>query len=322
MTSTPPPHRSSSASDARAASPEGSGFDPRRLSEAARIRAAADNELPADAVPAGEHAAKQIDFERALRDSVGRSMGDAQAPEALRARVLALMAQQPDEQEHAAVHRHGAHERGREVDPGRAAAGRRPRSMRWAIAAAMVALVGGVAVSQRWLATPGVPLSSERASLLISFMSEEHKACADFGPLFERKMKVRDEAAAVKEAIELLARVPEVLELPGDEMARAGYRFAGLGRCHVPGRGRSAHLIYKAQESVSPGAPPVSLFVQEDSGEIALEDQCSYRSEGGDVRPCLRMWRKDGLVYYLITPQGTPDAIRRAFAVPEREERL
>lgn len=322
MTSTPPPDRSFSSAGAPNASPEGPGFDPRRLSEAARIRAAADNELPAGEVPAGEHAAKQIDFERALRDAVGRSMGDAKAPEALRARVLALMAEQPAEQEHAAVHRHGAHERGRDADPGRAAAGRRPRSMRWAIAAAMVALVGGAAVTQQWLASPGVPLSSERASLLISFMSEEHNACADFGPLFERKMKVRDEAAAAKEAIELLARVPEVLELPGDEMDRAGYRFAGLGRCHVPGKGRSAHLIYKAQESLSPGAPAVSLFVQEDLGEISLENQCSYRSDGGDTRPCLRMWRKDGLVYFLITPKGTPDAIRRAFAVPEREELL
>jgi hypothetical protein len=137
-------------------------------------------------------------------------------------------------------------------------------------------------------------------------------------------MTARTVAEAQKAAIELLSHVPEVLELKSDALSKAGYQFAGLGQCHVPGRGRSAHLLYKPDSTVAPGAPVVSLFIQEDTGELSLEDFCAYRKEGDPAkkRCCMTVWRADGLLYYLVTPKGTPAEARNAFSVPERERLL
>jgi hypothetical protein len=289
-------------------------------SEAARRRAEADGEAPH-----ADTSDPRIAFERELRERVARAMSGSAAPAELRAKVHALLHEAP-------AHAHGG---GTHTD-------RVHRRWRWRAAAGVAALVvigGAVALvlpsrgpahpSSGGAAAPLVqsPAASERLTRLISFTSAQHDQCAMLGEAFNAKMKARTETEAQKIAIELLAKVPDVLDLRCAALAKAGYRFAGLGPCAVPGTGRSAHLIYKPDPAIAPDGPIVSLFVQEDAGDLPLEFDCALTNRACDANPidtcacCVTMWRKEGLVYYLVAPPLPPD-VRRAFDAPEREKSI
>lgn len=293
-------------------------IDPRSLSVAARLRAAADGEVVNE--PASPDEATRIDFERALRASCARAMQGNPAPEDVRRRVLlAMRAENAPSLRLAPTAAEGS----RETD------GPIPFPRRWSwlnVGLAMAAVVAMSVAGLLMMNTPSSPVmfGEARATILADFANAQHQECADFGPKFEGKMTARTPAEAQKAAIELLSHVPEVLEFKSEALEKAGYKFAGLGRCHVPGKGRSAHLMYKPDVTIAPAAPIISLFVQEDTGEYALDDFCAYRKQGDPEkkRCCMTVWRRDGLIYYLVTPKGTPDAAREAFAVPEREELL
>lgn len=289
---------------------------PDRWSDAERCRAQADGEAPLT-----ESSDPRIAFEQELKRRVARAMQGDAAPADLRARVFARLSEAP-------VHTHiGATHAGRP---------HRRRSLWWA-AAALVVIAGGLALvlptrlsligpSSQIAQTPGM-LAPERLARLISFTASQHDQCALLSDAFNSKMKARTEAEASKIAIELLPKVPSVLDLQCGALAKAGYQFAGLGRCAVPGRGRSAHLIYKPDPAIAPNAPIVSLFVQEDVGDLPLEFGCALRSQPCDSTTgdgcvcCVTMWRKDGLIYYLVAPPLSPE-VRKAFDAPERERSI
>jgi hypothetical protein len=203
--------------------------------------------------------------------------------------------------------------------------------MRWSgwLAAAAVALAaGGV-----WLASPSGPaggplaqapaLAPERSMSLVQFATAEHSRCATLGTHFDRKMQARSLADAQKAAIELLTKVPGVLALRSVALEEAGYEFAGLGQCHVPGAGRSAHIIYKANPTLAPGAPNVSLFIQEDMGDLEIEPDVAFRSSQPDSQGMqLTVWRSGGLNYYLVAPQQFSPEARKAVDMPSRERAL
>lgn len=304
-------------------------LDPSTLSPAARLRAAADGEI-AHPTASSKDDASRIAFERGLRAACSRAMQGAPAPDSLRQSVLQAMRAEPfGTLKIAGAQSHEPPQRAAQAsDDGPISFPSRPPWMRFGLAvAAMLAIAAGAFYVQRSaVLTPVTPvmLGEQRATILADFANEQHQQCADFGPAFEGKMTARTVAEAQKAAIELLSHVPEVLELKSDALAKAGYQFAGLGRCHVPGTGRSAHLLYKPDSTVAPGAPVVSLFIQEDTGELTMDDFCAYRKEGDPTkkRCCMTVWRSDGLIYYLVTPKGTPPEARNAFSVPERERLL
>lgn len=273
---------------------------------------------------------QRMAFERDLRAAVARAMGDAASPPTLRERIIDAIR----------AHKGGlsAAERLRMVRPEdhptvyRA----RPalRKQLWlAAAAAMVIVVGLLAMNPggmiRWgppvIASSGVPVN--RITRFVSFTVDQHEGCAGFERHFKRKMTARTQADAIRTAIEILSKVPSVLELRSADLAAAGYHFAGLGPCAVPGRGRSVHMLYKPDPSIAPGAPVVSLFAQEDVGDLPFAtDACfsnaprdeAERASGGVT---VTVWRKNGLIFYLVAPP-LPSEIRRAFDAPEEERSL
>ena len=254
-------------------------------------------------------------FERGLRDAVGRVMqAEApRAPDALREQIRLAMETAP------------SHEFESE-EPVRIMSG---VSGPWGLmaAAAIVLTVGAALLMRGGLsgAPQGGPqglgaqsasiLGAADAEVLVNFIKNQHESCAMFGERFNKKMVARTEAEAAREAIELLNEVPTALQLGAERLAAAGYEFAGLGRCRVPGAGRSAHLIYKSHAD---GGVSVSLFIQEDTGSLALEQDRFYSSDKAEQSgTTLSVWKNGRLIYYLFTPnlEHAPPA-RKLFGAP------
>ncbi|MBL8745991.1 MAG: hypothetical protein JNK58_06495 [Phycisphaerae bacterium] len=290
-------------------------IDPSGLSVSSRLRAEADGELSPLDLRDDEVQDRQgrIAFERSLREAVGRVQSVETAPESLRTRIagtlgvpstaaLSERVKPVFPREHPTIYRE-----------------RLPwRRQLWLAAAAAVTLVTVLMLYGPLRISFGPPTFTAIAA----FTTEQHEGCAKLGSQFKSKMTARTESEARKAAIQILPKVPSVLELHSAELARLGYRFAGLGRCAVPGRGRSAHLLYAPDPAIAPGAPSVSLFVQEDTGELAIDPNCRYVHRPTDpaapsrTTPGVTMWRQDGLVYYLVAPP-LPAEVLRAFDAPD-----
>lgn len=308
------------------------------------LRLVADGEATPDQQAAFEQArqrdpslAKRLDHEAGLRAACARSLGAASAPADLRERLARSMreaaAPESPASGTAATNLKLAHAADDSALPSLNVGidNRRTRTMRWSgwLAAAAVALAaGGV-----WLASPSGPVGGplaqapalvpERTMSLVQFTTDEHSRCAALGTYFDRKMQARSLADAQKAAIELLSKVPGVLALRSVALEEAGYEFAGLGPCHVPGAGRSAHIIYKANPTLAPGAPNVSLFIQEDMGDLEIEPEVAFRSAQPDSQGMqLTVWRSGGLNYYLVAPQQFSPEARKAVDMPSRERTL
>src|SRR5580765_8443440 len=106
-------------------------------------------------------------------------------------------------------------------------------------------------------------------------------------------------------------------------MSSAGFAFAGAGNCAVPGRGHSVHLMFRytggsagsggasgadASKPVPGRTCPgdeVSLFIQQDTHQLALEEGQVYAPAPQPGIPGVVVWAHDGLIYYLVTE--TPD---------------
>ena len=270
-----------------------------------------------DAVARSEDEAR-LAFERGLRGAVARVMSGA-APADLRRRLEESL-RQPARAfaDETPIAFPGAGSRGVWGSWG---------SWGWlAMAAGLLLTLGtGLMMWSRGVVAPASNMAhvitSEQATHLVSYIADQHEHCANFGAFFNQKMTARTEAAAAVAAIELLSKVPSVLDLGADRLSEAGYEFAGLGRCRVPGPGRSAHLIYKAS---SPNTPAVSLFIQEDTGALALDPDHFYTCTGEKMdKETLTLWRKDGLIYYLFTPDPVQQPVgRELFGAPIRRASL
>lgn len=313
--------------DRSQSTPPDPDFDPALLA-----RLAADGELsPAQAGALerlsdspGSMTSERVAFEHALRDSVARVMGDAPpAPDALRERVLRALHENPEQpasdpipfrpNEHARPSSHAG-----------------PFRLGWILAAAAMVAVTALVL---WMPNPSGPnalgpggqrgsiLPAATAERLVSFLDTNHDKCANFGDIFKQKMFARTNAEAAKAAIEILHKVPDVLSFPDPRLSELGYEFAGLGRCGVPGTGQSAHLIYRSVVVIE--APAISLFVQEDTGELPLDGTCCYCAGlCKDGKKKITVWRREGIVYYLVTPASLHDKAREAFRAPHAQQPL
>lgn len=282
------------------------------VSPSQRLRALADGEVAG--MPTTPDDEARVGFERDLREAVARSMREVAVPSSLHDRVVKAMRAEPSLTLEIPNARQLLTDAPAPI-PFPAPAAR----MRWWLAvAAAVAVVGGVLITNPPGGRSAVNIKPEVMTQLASFAQAEHQHCAAFDAYFDHKMTARTEADAIKSAIELLTSIPSVLEFRSKELAQKGYEFAGLGPCGVPGKGRSAHLIYKPSASAGSALPPVSLFVQEDKNDLDIpkgKALCREARSGGDCG--LRVWRSKGLIYYLVVPASMPSDAEKAFDVPD-----
>jgi hypothetical protein len=113
-----------------------------------------------------------------------------------------------------------------------------------------------------------------------------------FNPAFPRTLD--EMPARLREFLGRDARCPDLSKL--------GYQFAGCGPCAISGGSRTAHLLYRPTAGAGSGGGGrcVSLFLQADAGQLAIEPRKVYFArDAADATPMI-IWRADGVLYYLV----------------------
>jgi anti-sigma factor RsiW len=301
--------------DRRMEPPQDPRQDPDRSGRPSRrtelLRAAADSELTAEqraefeahlrACPAD---ASVVAFEKALRGAIAETRIDGPSAE-LRARIEGMRG--------AAVRPVGL-----AVEDGQ---GLRFRLVRrrwtWLALAAGVALVAGVTYRMAFAPPPrpsgGVLVNPDHRSALVSFVTGQHDECELHAQLVGRRFRIGPLQAAPPALSKIIGAAPDL-----GQIEASGVRYLGAAECAVPGRGASVHIVLDAgalSESDGEGRTPlVSLFVQQDHGELNLEPGRTYRMvprEFGAGPAEIFVWRKGGLVYFLVSTSAEKlDAVR------------
>ncbi len=308
------------------------------------IRAAADGELPGDQTSRLLHGsnaktvAAGIEFEQNLRLACARVFaGDAAtAPEvgadlhATVQRIMVASRQASDSLETSPVHVHEAASRPAQTATAQTARGRRLARAGW-IALAACTLIVGVVVGT-WLATPAPTFNTQpnRTRIaLVGFLESEHRRCA----LNERSLRNKMTVYAVED---VPAKFAGLLgqELSVSAVVGAGYEFLGCGKCAVPGRGESVHLMFRDPSVLPPSvdvsgvnaprdAGRFSLFIQQDTDELPITLGQTYRLETGEGEPLVIVWRNGGLVYYMVCEsESQQEQVTNAMGVVRGLERL
>lgn len=284
------------------------------MSERTRLlRAAADGELTAqDRSDLEAHLRTNPDdaavvlFEQRLRESVGVEVwGEPSAD--LRARIAGLCAgsTSPDIKQSKPLHR---------LSPfGNV-------GLLWAYGslAAILLVAVGIAV---WLPRPGANLppqgtlvTASHREALSSFISAQHKACEVSAAMVSKRFRIGPLSDATAPLSDILGVTPDLSSLNHPNV-----RYLGASECAVPGDGNSIHIVLDVTSSVtgSSEAALVSLFIQRDTGEVAIETGQAYEltATGGDGPPIV-VWRDGVMIYFLRSSSPTElDAVQRAIGI-------
>jgi hypothetical protein len=161
---------------------------------------------------------------------------------------------------------------------------------------------------------------------LVSFIKSEHRRCVLDERALQHKMTAYSTSEVGGEFEDLLGKALSVADLE-----KAGYVFAGAGRCAVPGAGASVHLVFRSQAQApvagsnaqEAAAGALSLFIQKDTGELPIRENETYRLETERGNPLILIWLHQGLIYYLVSESGDSEAAaRRVLGVPAGSQPL
>lgn len=270
---------------------------------AARLRALADDELPPDAAvdlrveADAESIARADTFERRLRERCADCMKGDAAPQDLRERVLEAMRRDGEE---ATVAQETTPPHVQDDNETPAVYARTDRSF-WSQGRALVGIAAVLAlVAGVWIFAPSAQGPEPGATLAqaTQHISSEHQACTLDPEYFTSKVAApaggRSEEVGSQFITEQIGDLPVRLAL-----GHAGYTLAGVGECHLPGPGKSVHLLY---EPVQPEkSRPISLFIQEASAAQEWMSEGAVYTSGQDTPPFVRVWREADAVYYMVT---------------------
>lgn len=272
----------------------------------ALLRLAADDELTADEADRLERHLREhpedrarIDAERGLRARVGQLGAQAPAPSSdLRERVAGILAGDASEADAPVIRRTDRSFWQRSLAP-------------LAIAASLLLVVSAsLIIRQAAVSTSGAWMSETFGAEVAGFVDREHDRCAGLNDATNMKFVTNTIDGANALMLKRLGAAPATIDL-----SSRGLTLAGAGACHVPGEGRSVHVLYRP---TGEDGAPVSLFVQ--SGAAAFEgvderSLCIQRPSG--ERDEVLVWRRDGLLYYLVSPPGRDaEALLGALGAP------
>ncbi len=279
---------------------------PEAVSDRTRLlRAAADGELDAaDAAQLEGHLQRHpddravIEAERRLRRELAE-LAKEPVPAAIAARLAARVA--------AVRARSDARDDDRPAIVGRVGpSGGRIRMLAMAALVA-IAAIGGTILAVHFLAPAPVADRNGYRTELIRFIDQHQHTC-----------EVHAELVGTYLTTTAMDKVPQALAgiLGGSpdlgELEARGFVLLGAGRCAVPGRGRSARLVFRAPPDGGEGEGSVlSLHIQEDRGEdrgaLAIPEGTTLQlvDERSDAeRPSrpIYCWRRDGFVFFVTSP--------------------
>jgi len=263
------------------------------LSIGALLRLAADDELTADEADRLERHLREhpedrarIDSERGLRAHVARF--GARAPAAssdLRERIAGILAGEAEEADAPVIRRTDRSFWQRSLAP-------------LAIAASLLLVVSAsLVIRQAAVTTGGGWMNEVFGAEVAGFVDREHDRCVELDDATNLKFVTSTLEGASELMVERLGSAPAMIDL-----SVRGLTLAGAGGCHVPGDGRSVHLLYRP---TSEAGTPVSLFVQREvSGFEGADSNSLCIQRPRDERDEVLVWRRDGLIYYLVCPPG------------------
>lgn len=287
------------------------------LPDGALLRAAADGELSDEQ---GEQLDRylsrsleghaRVQFERELRDAVGRVMDTPAAPRALRDKVERIIEGARDSEPAPELKLSGSN-----AAPA-ASASAAPLSVQtrsrsfwanrqaWAGALAAV-LVFGVASVLVWQATrlAGVQLTDDQRayrSQLVGHVADEHRRVMD-AQVAASKLSLHEPEEVRAFFQQVVGSVPE---MQGLTVGTPTLEFAGAGNCHVPGsNGSSAHLRFDLIAPDGSIEQVVSVFVKADNGELPIEPGVTYALDTkacGQAGTRVLTWTDGSLVYFIV----------------------
>jgi anti-sigma factor RsiW len=134
--------------------------------------------------------------------------------------------------------------------------------------------------------SPLVPVTWVAATSNVHINCSKH--AAHFGPQFPRALQELPNSLRDFLGHDAQCQCPDLSKL--------GYQFAGCGPCIIPG-GKTAHLLY---QPTGGGGGPVSLFVQLDRAQLAIENGKTYLARDPADGTEMIVWRGQGVVYYLV----------------------
>ena len=287
------------------------------MSDAALLRAAADGELSAEQrEQLDRHLSRsleghaRIQFEKELRDAVGRVMQMPAAPTALRASVGRIIESARDSEptpELKLTEAPAPAKPAREDE--RPSIQTRPapflvKRQAWMSALAAV-LVVGVASVLVWQATKlaGVQLTDDQRdyrSRLVGHVADEHKRVIN-PQVAASKLSLHEPEEVRAFFQQVVGSVPE---MQGLTVGTSTLSFAGAGNCHVPGSdGGSAHIRFDLIAPNGAVKQIVSVFVKADNGELPLTPGVTYAM---DTKACgqsgtrVLTWTDGTLVYFMV----------------------
>ncbi|MEM1424461.1 MAG: hypothetical protein AAGH64_10720 [Planctomycetota bacterium] len=285
-------------------------MDPNELNDAARLRALADGEIARDDVPDADE--RGLAFEAALKDSVSRVMGEeVRAPDALRSSIEAMFAQESGSSVPTVES-----EPQEDVGVVETPMGDTTDRSFWAgpvarllpvaaVLALVVTLVGFGASGFLGSQTPDAPFELTRASNITEFVPRAHTFSMECSPEeFAAKFNERGVDGAVAFAGSYLGGLGGAIREKIDNLERAGFEFAGMGRCAVPGEGKSVHAYFR-----QPGAESsVSVFIQQienDAFDNMCEKHCFGAACDAGGADNLYVWKCSGLLHYIYSPDAS-----------------
>lgn len=282
------------------------------------LRAAADDQLSpeqADALAAHLSAhpedSARIEYEQQLCRACGRVMGDVQTPAGLRDRINAAIAADAEAHDDALADRL---EQQAELTRDRSFwSGVRGQLI---AAAAVVVLAVALVVmiqSMRSGPAPGAPSFVQIAG----FVAKEHNHC-DLDPTYTHsKIEVSDPSKLPDYLQSILGTSVQ------DTLFSQDLEIIGAGRCHVPGKGQSVQIRLRSKNG---GGEPVSLWLQEDTGELDIKEGVTYALRADpNAPPCgsILLWKRDGLLYYLVcNGDQTRQQVRQSLHAPDQTQDL
>ncbi|MFK7759961.1 MAG: anti-sigma factor [Phycisphaerales bacterium] len=290
------------------------------LSIAAMLRACADGEISPESCDRlkrylAEHpeAGSQIDFERSLKGSCGRVLGEpSRCPDALRAKITAMAGQGAAAQESSSFN-----EAGMQDSAGIQASNEitkqqsfwRKSPMMSAMAAALVLAAGALIWQSSSIISKGgglglvqtTPVSyAERVG---NFVAREHMRCCEEKAASKKLVHndVEQAVAYFADKFEMPVVTPAGFETPDADAS--GITFYGGGDCHVPSTSGSGHMRFDA---IGPDGDPISLslFVSPDPGLLELEEGVTYKLDStqcSEQGANLFAWVTDGVLYLLVS---------------------
>ncbi|MFG0275682.1 MAG: anti-sigma factor family protein [Phycisphaerales bacterium] len=261
------------------------------LSIGALLRLGADDELTAPErerlaahLRAHPEDAARLDTERAIRARVGQTLERSPAaPADLRDRVASIL--RGDADEAPVIRRTDRSFWRRSLAP-------------LAIAASLLLVVSASIVIRQAAIRSGEPtwMDASFGAAVASFVEREHSRCVGLNDETNMKFVTNTLEGAHALMQDRLGTTARSLDLSGQ-----GLELTGAGACHVPGEGKSVHLLYRPTDGRD-GA--VSLFVQAGApGFQGVDESCICLSELAEGEEVL-VWRRDGLVFYLVCPES------------------